>query len=312
MITTCPWMAGSREGNRRWSKLSRIFGLLEAMFLRAGLRILGRLTRCPWSLSLENERSCRMWTFSTQSLSSTRGVGSTHVLNILGGLTLGKLGVFLVGFFSISWIIPVDLGYFWSYHTYLSVSWKFWGCMQLFGTLQAGVSLWPDPLWHIRISSSPGNTVFLPTSSLMCGEWTQTHFKVATHMTMMTVISEAWETTESCDKWYKQQLIPQESNRLGQTLSHLVAVWLWKSDFSYPSNCLPMLVPEFLPWGLNFMPIEVAFSSNFWDQEDFPWSDTWQMVYMDSLLTWKIPCSGSGLFITSGEAMLLPSGKYLA
>ena len=91
-------MAGSRRGNRWWYKLSHIFGLLEAMFLWAVLSILGRLTLCPWPLSLENERSCRRWTFSTRSLSSTRGVGSTHVRNILGGLTLGKLGVFLVGF----------------------------------------------------------------------------------------------------------------------------------------------------------------------------------------------------------------------
>lgn len=44
---------------------------------------------------------------------------------------------------------------------YLSVTWKFWGHMQVFGILQVGVSLQLDPQWHFKIASGPENPAFL-------------------------------------------------------------------------------------------------------------------------------------------------------
>ena len=47
----------------------------------------------------------------------------------------------------------------------------------------------------------PTNTVFFfSCPSSIHGERTQTYFNVVVHMTM---VSEAWEATELCNKWYK-------------------------------------------------------------------------------------------------------------
>ena len=120
----------------------------------------------------------------------------------------GELGVFILVEFCFYFLdYPTESGMLLELSHYLSVAWKFLlGGKQfprmfspLWGPLSWGQSV-IGPSWHFRISSSPRTLCFFRLPQLSAWREDTDFFNMTVHMTM---ISEAWEATELCNKWYK-------------------------------------------------------------------------------------------------------------